>query len=132
MSDAPRRRLMDLIASSPTLVGIGTTFIGNTSCSGDLVIAGTVQGDAAIKGTFTLAEGAHWEGNVTAENAMIAGEFYGTLVVAQKLEIRKTARIRGGVQARVIAVAEGAVVDGEMAVTSGEPLIRFAEKRRSE
>jgi hypothetical protein len=29
-------------------------------------------------------------------------------------------------------VAEGAVVDGEMAVTSGEPLIRFEEKRHAE
>jgi cytoskeletal protein CcmA (bactofilin family) len=132
MSDTPRRRLMDLIASSPTLVGIGTTFVGNLTCGGDLAIAGTVRGDAAIKGLFTLADGAHWEGNVAVENAMIAGEFYGKLVVAQKLEIRKTARIRGALQARVIAVAEGAVVEGEMAVTSGEPLIRFTEKRNAE
>jgi cytoskeletal protein CcmA (bactofilin family) len=120
------------MASSPTLVGLGSTFIGNMSCSGDLAIAGTVTGDAAVQGAFTLADGAHWQGNVTADNSVIAGEFYGSLAIAQKLEIRKTARIRGAVQARVIAVAEGAVIDGEMAVTSGEPLIRFEEKRHAE
>jgi cytoskeletal protein CcmA (bactofilin family) len=132
MTDTPRRRLMDRMASSPTLVGLGSTFNGNMSCSADLAIAGSVTGDAAVQGAFTLADGAHWEGNVAAENALVAGEFYGSLVVAQKLEIRKTARVRGAVQARVIAVAEGAVIDGEMAVTSGEPLIRFEEKRRAE
>ena len=123
---------MDRVSSSPTLVGLGSTFVGNMSCSGDLAVAGAVRGDAAVSGTFTLADGASWEGNVTAENALVAGQFHGTLVVAQKLEIRKTARIRAAVQARVIAVAEGAVVDGEMAVTSSEPLIRFEEKRRAE
>ncbi len=60
-----------------------------------------------------------WEGKLEANNAILAGEVEGTVLIREKLEIRKTARIKGTVQARVIAVAEGAVIDGEMAVTSG-------------
>ena len=51
-------------------------------------------------------------------------------LVSEKLEIRKTARIRGSVRARTIAVAQGAVIDGDMAVTSGAPVVHFEEKRK--
>ena len=61
---------------------------------------------------------------------MIAGEWYGEIVASEKLEIRKTARIHGSVTARSIAVAQGAVIEGEMAVTSGAPVVHYDEKRK--
>jgi len=63
---------------------------------------------------------------------VIAGEIEGSVSVSEKLEIRRTARIRGGVRARSIAVAQGAVIDGEMAVTSGAAVVHFEEKRGPE
>jgi len=33
------------------------------------------------------------------------------------------------VSARTIAIAKGAVVDGEVTVTSGQPVVSFQEKR---
>jgi cytoskeletal protein CcmA (bactofilin family) len=54
----------------------------------------------------------------------------GTLNVAEKLEIRATARLRGALSARSIAVARGAVIEGEMAVTSGQPVVHYEEKRK--
>jgi hypothetical protein len=37
--------------------------------------------------------------------------------------------IRGRVSARRIAMARGATVEGELTVTSGEPIVEFEEKR---
>jgi hypothetical protein len=37
--------------------------------------------------------------------------------------------IRGSVSARTIAIAKGAIVDGDIEVTSGAPLFEFEEKR---
>jgi cytoskeletal protein CcmA (bactofilin family) len=37
--------------------------------------------------------------------------------------------IRGRVSARTIAIARGAIVDGEIEVTSGEPIVEFEERR---
>jgi hypothetical protein len=34
------------------------------------------------------------------------------------------------VSARIIAIAKGAVVDGDITVTSGMPITRFEEKRQ--
>lgn len=129
MSDSPRRRLTDRVSSSPTFIGVGTTLTGNLDCEGDLVVGGHVVGDSKVGGAFTLSEGGRWEGKLQVRTAIVAGEWVGEIVVSEKLEIRKSARIRGVVSARSIAVAQGALIDGEMAVTSGAPVVRYEEKR---
>ena len=53
------------------------------------------------------------------------------LVIADKLEIGCTAVIRGNVTARSIAIAQGAIVEGDIAVTSGAPIVHFQEKREA-
>ena len=47
----------------------------------------------------------------------------------QTVEVGATAVIRADIVARSIAVAKGAVIDGVMTVTSGEPVVQFEEKR---
>jgi cytoskeletal protein CcmA (bactofilin family) len=127
----PRRRHADRISASPTFIGAGSKLTGNLDCEGDLVVGGHVNGEGNVRGAFTLSEGGQWEGKIHAANAVIAGDVIGTIAVSEKLEIRKTARIRGVVSARTIAVAQGAVIDGEMSVTSGAPVISYEEKRNA-
>lgn len=131
MSDTPRRRLTDRVSSSPTFIGIGTTLTGNLDCEGDLVVGGSVVGDSTVRGAFTLSEGGRWEGKLQVKTAIIAGEWLGEISASEKLEIRKSARIRGVVVARSIAVAQGALIDGEMSVTSGAPVVTYEEKRQA-
>ncbi len=129
MSDSPRRRIADRTSANATFIGSGTTLTGELQCDGDLVVAGTVNAHASVRGAFTLADTARWTGGVRANNAIVAGIVEGALLVAEKLEIRKTAQIRGSVQARSIAIAQGAVIEGEMSVTSGEAVVMFEERR---
>lgn len=129
MSETPRRRLADRVSSSPTFIGAGSKLTGNLECEGDLVVGGRVHGDSTVRGAFTLSEGGRWEGTVRSSNAVISGEVQGSLVVADKLEIRKSARMRGSISARTIAIAKGAVIEGDMAVTSGKPIVEYEEKR---
>jgi cytoskeletal protein CcmA (bactofilin family) len=129
MSETLRRRLSDKMPSSPTLIGVGTSVVGDLQCEGDLVIGGSVRGDGLVRGSFTLFETGLWQGRVQAKFAVIAGEVEGEIRVADKLEIRKSARIRGLVSARSIAVAQGAVIEGDLAVTSGAEVVRYDEKR---
>jgi cytoskeletal protein CcmA (bactofilin family) len=128
MSEAPRRRLSDKMPSSPTLIGVGTVVVGNLECEGDLVVSGSVQGDSSVRGSFTLFDTARWVGRVEARFAVIAGELQGELRVVEKLEIRKSARISGAVSARSLAVAQGAVIEGDLSVISGD-VVRYDEKR---
>ncbi|WP_210399092.1 bactofilin family protein [Steroidobacter denitrificans] len=129
MSDTPHRRFADRGSGNPTFVGAGTTLIGNLECGADLIVAGRVQGEGVVRGALTLSAGGRWEGLVCAANAVIAGEVEGSVRVENKLEIRHTARIRGSVNAAIIAIAQGAVLDGDVAVTSAAPVVHFEEKR---
>jgi cytoskeletal protein CcmA (bactofilin family) len=129
MADTPRRRLADRVSSSPTFIGSGSKFTGDLECESDLVVGGSVKGDGDVRGALTLSEGSHWVGEIRASNAVIAGEVEGAVTIGEKLELRSTARIRGSLRARSIAVAKGAIIEGDMAVTSGKPVVHFEEKR---
>lgn len=132
MADTPRRRLADRVSSSPTFVGSGSRFTGDLECDSDLVVSGAVVGDGAVRGSLTLSDGGRWEGEIRAGNAVIAGSVEGSVSITEKLELRATARIKGSLKARSIAVAKGAIIEGDMAVTGGNPVVHFEEKRGSE
>ena len=131
MTDTPHRRLTDRASSSPTLIGTGSTFTGNFDCGGDLVVSGNVVGNSRVAGSLTLADTGHWHGDIVASTAIVAGEIRGDLTITDRLELRKSARIRGTIRAKTIAIATGAVIDGDMSVTSTLPVLHFDEKRNS-
>jgi len=125
----PRRRFFDQRTGAPTLVGIGSRFVGDLEVQGPMSLAGTVIGNGTIAGLVSIAQDAHWQGNVRANAAIIAGRVSGDLTIETKLEIGKSAVIRGTVRAHTVAIAHGAVVEGEIAVLGSQPIIRFEEKR---
>jgi len=128
-ADAPRRRFFDQRAGAPTLIGIGSRFEGSLEVQGPMSLGGTIVGNGNVAGLVSIAKEAHWQGNVRAHSAVIAGRGSGDLTIETKLEIGKSAVIRGRVRANVLAIADGAVVDGEIEVTGGQPIIRFEERR---
>lgn len=131
MSDQPKRRLLDEIGTSPTFVAEGCVLTGDLEAPGALVVCGTVRGDGHIRGALRMAASASWTGDVRAQHGIIAGKITGKLVIAEKLEVGATAVIRADVTARSIAVAKGAVIEGQVTITSGEQVIEFEEKREA-
>jgi cytoskeletal protein CcmA (bactofilin family) len=128
----PKRRFLEGTAASPTFIGGESIFVGNIRGTGQFVVSGEVHGDGDIDGGLNLSGSARWHGHIHARQAIIAGEIIGSLIVADKLEIGCTAVIRGKVSARTIAIAEGAIVDAEIEVTSDAPVVRFEEKREGQ
>jgi cytoskeletal protein CcmA (bactofilin family) len=129
MSQLPRRRLLDRLGSTPSLIAQHTRLIGDIETEGALLVNGSVQGNGRVGGELAIASGASWEGDVRAERAVVAGSVTGDIAVADKLEIGASARLRGRVTARRIAIALGAQVEGEMVCTGAEPVVEFTERR---
>jgi len=129
MSDTPRRRLLDRMRGTPSLLAASSRLVGDIETPGALIAGGHIQGDGQVGGELALGAGAHWHGEVHALSAVIAGTISGAIVVSEKIEIAATAVIRGRVSARRIAMARGATVEGELSVTGGEPIVEFEEKR---
>jgi cytoskeletal protein CcmA (bactofilin family) len=131
MSEAPRRRLLDHLGTSPTFLAEGSRVVGDFELPGPLVVLGHVRGNARVAGPVSIASKAEWHGDIAARQAVIAGQVVGNLEIEEKLEIGASARIRGQISARSIAIARGAVIEGEVRVTSSEPVASFEEKRAS-
>jgi len=129
MNDTPKRRLIDQIGESPTFVAEGSRLTGDVESAGPLVVCGAIRGDGRVGGALRMAVTAEWDGEIHARAAVIAGRISGRLVVEDKLEVGATAVLRADIVARSIAVAKGAIIDGVVTVTSGEPVLEFEEKR---
>jgi cytoskeletal protein CcmA (bactofilin family) len=127
--DTQRRRMLDQLGDSPTFVAPGSRISGDLETLGPLVVCGAVRGDGRIGGALSMAAASEWHGEVHARAAVIAGQLTGRLVVDEKLEVGATAVIQAEVIARTIAIARGAVIEGAITVTSGQPVVRFDEKR---
>jgi len=129
MSETLKRRLIDQIGDSPTFVAEGSRLTGDVESAGPLVVCGAIRGDGRVGGALRMAVTAEWDGEIHARAAVIAGRISGRLVVEDKLEVGATAVLRADIVARSIAVAKGAIIDGVVTVTSGEPVLEFEDKR---
>lgn len=129
MPQLPRRRFLDRLGSTPSLIAQNTRLLGDIETEGALLVNGIVQGNGRIGGEISISSGAQWEGDVHAISGVIAGTVIGNIAVDDKLEIGASARLRGRVSAKRIAIALGAQVEGEMVCTSAEPIVEFTEKR---
>jgi cytoskeletal protein CcmA (bactofilin family) len=129
MSRSLKRRLIDQIGEAPTFIAEGSRVSGDVEATGPLVVCGAVRGDGRVGGALHMAATASWEGEIHAQSAVVAGRITGRLVVEGKLEVGASAVLQADIVARSIAVAKGAVIDGAVTITSGEPMVEFEEKR---
>jgi len=129
MPDEPKRRLSDRLGMSPTVISESTTIVGDVVTRGPLMVSGQVQGNGRIGGTLSVSKSAHWEGDISARQAVLAGKVTGKIVVEDKLEISASAVIKGEIVAKILAIANGARIEGAVTVTSGKAILKFDEKR---
>ena len=124
-----KRRIQDSTNGPTTYVAASTTIVGTVTGKGSYVFCGTVEGDCDIDGPLTLAAGGRWKGTLKATDIVVAGVVEGDVIAKQRVEILGTARITGSLAGNSIAVAEGAIIAGEIKVTSGAAPTTFQEKR---
>ncbi|MGH8623165.1 MAG: bactofilin family protein [Burkholderiales bacterium] len=125
------RRIHDSTSGPTTYVAPSSKFVGTITGQGAYIFSGTVEGDCDIDGTLTLAEGGRWKGTMKATDIIVGGIVEGDVVARQRIEIVATARVTGSLWGKSIAVAEGAIIDGDIKVTSGETPVKFQEKRQT-
>jgi cytoskeletal protein CcmA (bactofilin family) len=128
-AQARHRRSLDQVREFATFIGPGSVFTGNFQGRDNYVVLGRVRGNCDLDGALVLGEGGSWEGHITATNVVIAGEVTGNVTAREKLELAPSARIRGDMTGPVIAIAEGAMYDGQVVMGRQTRLTRFNERR---
>jgi cytoskeletal protein CcmA (bactofilin family) len=125
------RRIQDTAGGPATYVAAGTKIVGTITGAGPYVFCGETRGDCDIDGPATLAESGLWTGVLRASDVIVAGRVEGDVIAAGRVEIAGTARISGSITGHSIAVEEGAVIEGEINVVSGQEPVSFEEKRKA-
>lgn len=124
-----RRRIGESTSGPTTYIAKGCRIKGTLTGQGAYAFCGEMEGDCDIDGPVTLADGGQWTGTLKATDVVIAGRVDGDVIAKNRVEIAGSARIAGSLSGASIAVAEGAVIEGEIRITSGESPTTFTEKR---
>ena len=127
-----KRRIQDSARGPATYLAPSSSIVGSIKGKGAYVFCGRVEGDCDIDGPVTLADGGHWVGTIRANDIVVAGTVEGDVIATQRVEIAGTAKVTGSLAGNSIAVAEGAVIEGEIKVTNGATPVTFEEKRGEE
>lgn len=75
-------------------------------------IDGNVKGDVRTEGLLVVGPQASVKGNVYATDLVTYGKIYGDIYISNKAVISNVAYIKGDVNALILEVKEGAVIEG--------------------
>ena len=113
-----------------TLIGAKAELKGDIGFSGGLRIDGKQKGNIAAKGaansTLVLSENAEIIGNVTVPHMIINGKIKGNVHCSERIELQSKAEISGDVHYKVIEMALGATINGNLIHDSGQATERGA------
>lgn len=101
-----------------TLIGVTTTIKGDISFTGGLRVDGKINGnitsDADGTSTLVLSEHAMVKGDVTVPHMIINGKIKGNVICTERLELQPEAEIIGDVHYKIIEMALGAAINGNL------------------
>ena len=99
-----------------TVIGADAVFKGELSFDKGVRVDGKIEGKITTKGHLGVSQGGKLQADVNAGNIIVEGQVTGNLQAAERVELRKTARLKGDIAATKLLVAEGAAFSGHCQV----------------
>lgn len=109
----PRPALPATPIGFETVIGTNCVIEGNLSSSGNVRIDGTFTGTLDISGNVLVGETAKINADIDARNISIAGAVRGN-VTGNRVQLLRTGRIWGDINANALTTEEGAFIDGKI------------------
>jgi cytoskeletal protein CcmA (bactofilin family) len=117
--------------SAPTVVGPRARIVGDLSGEENVLVQGRVEGSIRVAGgEIAVGPGGEVEGEIRARTVVIGGKVRGEIVAEEKAELLASAFVQGKVQAPRIVIAEGAQLEGNVAMSaerSASPALQETE-----
>ncbi len=103
-------------------MGPGARFVGEITGEEDVVVLGRLEGTVRVGGRATVGPSGEVEGDIHSRAVLIQGRVHGQIVGSERAELAATAVVEGSVEAPKIVIAEGARLEGSVAMgPHGEP-----------
>ena len=104
--------------SELSLVAPGTVIEGKVRTEGSIRVDGKIVGDLVSKADAAVGATGVVEGTVMAKNITLAGKVNGTVTATDKLILEGKSVLNGDIRASRLVVDEGAMFDGQCAMTN--------------
>jgi cytoskeletal protein CcmA (bactofilin family) len=112
-------------AGVESLIGNRTSIRGDIEFAGGLHVDGHVKGtlvsDPAGDGTLIVSDKGSIEGEIRAPHVVVNGRVTGDIWASERVELAANARVNGNIHYKVLEMAAGAQVTGQLFRTD-EPL----------
>lgn len=96
-----------------TYIGVDTKVEGTVISNSGLRIDGSVIGGVCAKGTVVLSGTGQIQGNVIADNIVVAGVVDGNMKITEKTNIEPTGEVYGDISTGSILIDEASVFQGK-------------------
>ena len=113
-------------------IGSGTVLTGETTFQAMLRVDGHLTGSVSSEtGTLIVGSTGRVDANITVAAAMINGVVNGDITALEKLELGRTARVVGNIQAPRLVMEDGAILEGSCSMIKARENLekRIAETR---
>ena len=96
-------------------IGSGARIRGRIHGEGDLTVEGHVEGNLAIRGDLTIADGGSVTSEVVeAQSVAISGSLEGDVAASGPVRLASGARVRGNLRGSAVSIEEGARFSGRL------------------
>ena len=114
-----------------TVIGSNTSFDGSFASSGNVRMDGQFAGSLEVSGNILVGESANIHADINARNISIAGTVRGN-VTGNKVQLLRTGRIWGDINATALTTEEGAFIEGKITMAGHSATRPPADEEHSE
>jgi cytoskeletal protein CcmA (bactofilin family) len=104
--------------NSDTVIGHEAYFQGTLTAKGSLRVDGRVDGSIVDARLVTIGKTGKVKGDISCESCSISGEVKGNVAAADHIEVLACAKLEGDLRAPKVILEEGAVFNGNCAMTA--------------
>ena len=98
-----------------------TEIEGRYACSGTVVLNGKFRGEIHAKDTLIIGEGGSVQASIVARSLIVHGDLVGNVMASERVELRGAARVSGDIDAPVIVMEEGVLLEGQCRMGKANP-----------
>jgi cytoskeletal protein CcmA (bactofilin family) len=109
-----------------TVLGANSTLRGDLKSQANVRLDGTFEGNLEIEGNVLVGETGKVKADINAKNVVIAGAVRGN-VTGNKVQLLRTSRVWGDINAAAITTEEGAFIDGKITMIRHDASIQSFE-----
>ena len=99
----------------------GSEIEGQYTFSGTVMLNGRFKGEISTTDMLIIGDKGVINGDIRAGQVLVSGEVVGNVSAAERIELKRTARVFGDVEAPVVVLEEGVRFEGHCRMTKVNP-----------